>query len=235
MVTAFAMIKAGEKLRRARVLRGWTQIQCDEFAQVKIGRTQSYERGSANPSREFIRPLAEAWHIPVDWFFDGEDDSPPSTQEKEYPTLADLPVYAPLPTSRCEASSVFGREPLRVAFQVPPGSHYRRIADTHLSPVLCRGDLILLVPIERAYSDTLVMCQWDHGCDVAEMARNADGDIVARQVSESQRLPVGAPDPPKYMIVEMKRVLGNGVVLAIENHIGLSAETLRQVAHTGNV
>jgi transcriptional regulator with XRE-family HTH domain len=68
------------------VLRGWTQAQCDEAAGVATdsgsSRTFSYERNRAQPPREYIQLLADEWDIDADWFFDGEDNTPPTKGKK---------------------------------------------------------------------------------------------------------------------------------------------------------
>jgi transcriptional regulator with XRE-family HTH domain len=215
-----SVISPSEKLRRARVLIGASQYDCDDLAGVKLGRTFSYERGKAQPSREFIEPLARAWSIDVDWFFDGVDNLPSvrSAASSTVNQFAALPVVGQIPCVNCKSPQTASRT-CRASFVIAPGSHYRLIADSHLEPVLQRGDIVLVSPVDMVRDDTMMLIQSPDRCDVAHVRRQR-GEMVAT-VADGVSTDLISSWTPEGLIVEVIRNQ-NGVSIAFECELGLS-------------
>src|ERR1700722_7488268 len=71
-------MKPGEKLKRVRrnLPGDPTPYEVDEALGFTKGRTQSYERGSAKPSREYLEAFEKAYGIPGSVILDPSDEDP---------------------------------------------------------------------------------------------------------------------------------------------------------------
>lgn len=205
-IEGLEQVRPGVKFKRARVAVGWTQAKTDEFLGANPGWTQSIERKAStvvNPRRDRLEKAANAWQIPVEWFYDGADDSPPIGAVSALTTQ--LPVRAPLPSSRPDEASASGTLPCLVAFPVPSGSHYRFVVGDRNDLNLLDGDRLLLIPVDVTWRGKLGVVRSDGGIDVCQ--------VDSGQTAE-------------YHVVEMMRVKPGGVRVAWESATGLSSPFL---------
>jgi len=219
------MIEAREKFRRARVLMGWSQDRCDEVSLgERKGRAQSYERGRAVPTREYLTPLAKVWSIPLEWFFDGQDDLPPVSGQP-LPAGAPVPIMGRLPAKDCRSAKQ-GERAAKVGFDLPPGAQYRQYSHDLGECCLRRGDWLLVVPADFPFPDTLAMIDTGESCDVyvikglgtsARPVPLAEGQAEPR---DSWRL-VG-------IVVELQRNR-DGLTLQMDRELGLTTEDLAKM------
>ena len=57
----------GKRLRDARILKGYTQVQCADYLGVALRTYQSYEGGDRYPSFEVLHDLGEVFNTSVDY------------------------------------------------------------------------------------------------------------------------------------------------------------------------
>lgn len=217
-----------EKFRRARVLHDWSLERCDEAMGAAKGRAQSWARGRATPRREDLTPLAKAWGIDVEWFYDGANDAPPFGETPTVAPVPTLPLMGHLP-ARDSKGSRQGLIPVRVAFPLPQGSHYRRYANTLGGACLRRGDLLLVAPTDLAFGDTLAVVEVGGISDVYRMDGIGDA-IRPTPLVDGQAQPAEGEWALVGIVVELQRPMTDGLTVALEREMGLTAEDLRLAA-----
>ena len=216
------------KLVRARGAFGWSQAKCDKAAGVPVGRAYSYERADshATPTRAYLEPLAEAWGIPLTWFFDGVDDQPPTDRpaaSRDDARPSSIPLRGDVPHRSGRVFPEADPVPALTTFSLPPDCGFWRIGGN--MGALRRGDLILIAPDDQPRRDTIMLLTLASGTvDVYHIVREA-GREVSRPMSDDQE-DAGDDWTAVGYAVQVRRTMAEGRVVSFECETGLSPEML---------
>lgn len=61
-------MKIGEKIKKARQLKGWTQAQLASKADLPIARIQQYETNFRHPKISQLQAISKALDVPIEYF-----------------------------------------------------------------------------------------------------------------------------------------------------------------------
>ncbi|MBL4768713.1 MAG: helix-turn-helix transcriptional regulator [Rhodobacteraceae bacterium] len=75
-------VHVGKRVRHRRWLTGMTQQQLAEQVGIKFQQIQKYETGANRVSASRLWDIAEALDVPVNFFFEGLDETDKGTAEK---------------------------------------------------------------------------------------------------------------------------------------------------------
>lgn len=67
----------GDRIRKLRKDRNWTQIELGERAQINIHNVSRYEKGHIAPSRQTAERFASAFGVSPEELLHGESNEPP--------------------------------------------------------------------------------------------------------------------------------------------------------------
>lgn len=78
----------GDRLKKARIKKGLTQIQVGEAIGISYGTLSGYERDYRNPDNQTLIKLANLYHVEVSWLLGIDSD-----KEKSHPATDGNKVY----------------------------------------------------------------------------------------------------------------------------------------------
>ena len=197
---------------------------------MAVGRTYSYLSGRSrkilNPQTHpdvlaYLANLASSAGSSVEWFLDG-DDTWPSGVPLPIEASGSVPVRSYLPLLPGESEVTLGviERP-----NAPAGASYYRMAEAR-RPYLCKLDDLLIVPVEQARSGVIVLVESsiDGARDLFATERKG-GKIEIVQLDDSQ---IAVPDEWELLgvVVEVRRILTGGLMVAYECEAGLSPTML---------
>lgn len=233
----------GYKLRAARQSHPERPSQYKVAEQFGIKRPtySAWETGENTPPTSAIRRIAEAWGLPLAWFFDGQDTPPP---------YGALPVESTVDRPRTLASY----SPLLIRFAgiVPAGSDWgdplaseemievdakfespkrfaAQVAGNSCWPALVQGDLTIWHSDEAPAPGLIVLAQnTEGGCTVKELALDENGLMRLVPINtDTHPPPDGDGWKPIARLVGVIRDAGDGIERTWYNPRGLRADGLR--------
>ncbi|MEK3882380.1 helix-turn-helix transcriptional regulator [Paenibacillus sp. PL2-23] len=82
----------GARLKKARELKGWSQLYVSERSNISNTALSNYERNYREPDAETLNKLADLYEVKVDYLLGRTNDSSPTSQKKMEPDH-DGPIY----------------------------------------------------------------------------------------------------------------------------------------------
>lgn len=130
----------GERLRRLRRGRGWTQVELSLRAGINQGFLSQIERDRKQPSRRMLDALAVSLGIPQAVLIGagGEHDAPQPRETRMLPLLGSIPAGPPSQTQ--EQLEMF---PV-LRHQWSPEHYCLRLTFDSMEPTLKPGDIVLV-------------------------------------------------------------------------------------------
>ena len=130
----------GQRLRRLRKSRGWTQVDLAERANVNQGFLSQIERDQKHPSRRALDAISTALGVPQGVLLGGgeEHDAPQPLVTRELPLFGSIPAGPPAASQ--EQLEMF---PV-LRHQWAPDYYCLRLAFDSMEPTLKPGDIVLV-------------------------------------------------------------------------------------------
>ena len=197
-------MKPGEKLKRVRrnLPGDPTQYEVDEALGFTKGRTQSYERGSAKPSREYLEAFEKAYGIPGSVILDPSDEDPLVTLGRGSTMYTSETTVHRLPENTRERLPVPGASPYLVPLygEIPAGEwaesdadpdwievesdlyapqmFARRVSGDSMDPALRSGDVAFFMPTSTPRDNVIVLASNGESKKTVKVCRYRDSNWV---------------------------------------------------------
>lgn len=194
----------GQKLKRARhnLPGDPTQFEIDEALGFTRGRTQSYERGSAKPSMEYLRALERVFGVPPDYILDPSDDYGLPITSRNRTTAGSETTLHKLPENAAERFPVPGASPYLVPLygEIPAGEwaesdadpdwievesdlydsqmFARRVSGNSMDPALRSGDVAFFIPTSTPRDNVIVLASNRDSKKTVKVCRYKEGKWV---------------------------------------------------------
>lgn len=80
----------GNRLRKLRERRGWSQLQVAEMLDVANFNISNYERGTREPDLKTLVRLSELYDVSVEWIVAGKSPDGQKTPDEEWIDLKEM-------------------------------------------------------------------------------------------------------------------------------------------------
>lgn len=224
-------MQVSEKLIAARKVQPGKLSQYDvaELLGVKRPTYHAWESGQNQPPTKVIKQIADAWRIPLEWFFDGQDtpvpkgESAPPPETKTVASDLDRPrflvSYQPLQmrfAGIVPAAADWG-DPLDSEEMIEVDARYEhpkrfaaQLVGSSCYPALEQGDLTIWHADEAPAAGLIVLAQnTEHQCTVKQLKLDPDGNLILVPINpDASAPPAGDGWKPIARLVVVIRASG---------------------------